>query len=34
VSPQDAVNALIRQANILGGPDNISALMVELTGEK
>jgi PPM family protein phosphatase len=33
-SPQDAVNALIRQANILGGPDNISALMVELTGEK
>jgi protein phosphatase len=33
-SPQDAVNALIRQANILGGPDNISAIIVELTGEK
>jgi serine/threonine protein phosphatase PrpC len=32
--PQEAVAALVRQANILGGPDNISAVMVELTGEK
>lgn len=33
-SPQEAVTALIRQANILGGPDNISAVIVELTGDK
>jgi protein phosphatase len=33
-APQEAALALIRQANILGGPDNISAIIVELTGEK
>jgi PPM family protein phosphatase len=33
-SPQEAAQALIRQANIMGGPDNISVLLVELIGEK
>jgi PPM family protein phosphatase len=32
-SPQDAAMALSRQANIMGGPDNISAIIVEMTGE-
>lgn len=33
-SPQEAAQALVRQANILGGPDNISVVIVELIGEK
>jgi PPM family protein phosphatase len=33
-SPQEAAQALVRQANILGGPDNISVVLVELIGEK
>jgi PPM family protein phosphatase len=33
-SPQEAALALARQANVLGGPDNISAVLVELIGEK
>jgi serine/threonine protein phosphatase PrpC len=32
-SPQDAATALSRQANTMGGPDNISAIIVEMTGE-
>jgi serine/threonine protein phosphatase PrpC len=32
-SPQDAATALSRQANTMGGPDNISAVIVEMTGE-
>jgi serine/threonine protein phosphatase PrpC len=34
VSPQDAAIALARQANTMGGPDNISVVMVEMLGEK
>ncbi|MBN1440702.1 MAG: serine/threonine-protein phosphatase [Anaerolineales bacterium] len=33
-SPQDAAVALARQANTMGGPDNISVVIVEMTGEK
>jgi serine/threonine protein phosphatase PrpC len=33
-SPQDAAIALTRQANTMGGPDNISVLIVEMVGEK
>jgi serine/threonine protein phosphatase PrpC len=33
-SPQDAAIALARQANTMGGPDNISAVIVEMVGEK
>jgi serine/threonine protein phosphatase PrpC len=33
-SPQDAATALSRQANTMGGPDNISAVIVEMSGEK
>jgi PPM family protein phosphatase len=33
-SPQEAAQALARQANVLGGPDNISAILVELVGEQ
>jgi serine/threonine protein phosphatase PrpC len=33
-SPQDAAIALARQANTMGGPDNISVLIVEMVGEK
>lgn len=32
-SPQEAAMALARQANVMGGPDNISVLIVELLGE-
>ena len=32
-SPQDAAVALSRQANTMGGPDNISAILVEMIGE-
>jgi serine/threonine protein phosphatase PrpC len=33
-SAQDAAIALARQANTMGGPDNISAIIVEMIGEK
>ena len=33
-SPQDAAVALARQANTMGGPDNISVVIVEMIGEK
>jgi serine/threonine protein phosphatase PrpC len=33
-SPQDAATALARQANTMGGPDNISAIIVEMSGKK
>jgi serine/threonine protein phosphatase PrpC len=33
-SPQDAAVALVRQANTMGGPDNISVVIVEMIGEK
>jgi serine/threonine protein phosphatase PrpC len=33
-SPQDAAVALARQANTMGGPDNITAVIVEMVGEK
>ena len=33
-SPQDAAIALARQANIMGGPDNITVVIVEMIGEK
>ncbi|MFN2297687.1 MAG: PP2C family protein-serine/threonine phosphatase [Anaerolineales bacterium] len=33
-SPQDAAIAMARQANTMGGPDNISAIIVEMVGEK
>jgi serine/threonine protein phosphatase PrpC len=33
-SPQDAAIALARQANTMGGPDNISVIIVEMLGEK
>jgi serine/threonine protein phosphatase PrpC len=33
-SPQDAAIALARQANTMGGPDNISVIIVEMVGEK
>jgi serine/threonine protein phosphatase PrpC len=33
-SPQDAALALARQANTMGGPDNISVIIVEMVGEK
>jgi protein phosphatase len=33
-SPQDAAIAMARQANTMGGPDNISAIIVEMAGEK
>jgi serine/threonine protein phosphatase PrpC len=33
-SPQDAATALARQANTMGGPDNISVIIVEMVGEK
>jgi serine/threonine protein phosphatase PrpC len=33
-SPQDASTALARQANTMGGPDNISVIIVEMVGEK
>ena len=34
ISPQDAAIALARQANTMGGPDNISVVIVEMVGEK
>ena len=33
-SPQDAATALARQANTMGGPDNITVVIVEMVGEK
>ena len=33
-SPQDAAIAMARQANTMGGPDNISVVIVEMIGEK
>jgi protein phosphatase len=33
-APQDAAIALARQANTMGGPDNISVIIVEMVGEK
>jgi serine/threonine protein phosphatase PrpC len=33
-SPQDAATALAHQANTMGGPDNISAIIVEMSGGK
>jgi serine/threonine protein phosphatase PrpC len=33
-SPQDAAIAMARQANTMGGPDNISVVIVEMVGEK
>jgi serine/threonine protein phosphatase PrpC len=32
-SPQDAAIAMARQANTMGGPDNISVVIVEMVGE-
>jgi serine/threonine protein phosphatase PrpC len=32
-SPQDAAVAMARQANTMGGPDNISVIIVEMIGE-
>jgi serine/threonine protein phosphatase PrpC len=33
-SPQDAAVSLVHQANTMGGPDNISVIIVEMIGEK